>query len=105
MLLSVEKITQKFPVSRGLLGNPTAFLKAVDEVTFELEKGEILGVVGESGCGKSTLGRCVVGLYEPTMGTVSWRGETVATMDSRRRRQIRRQFQMVFQNPFSSLNP
>jgi oligopeptide/dipeptide ABC transporter ATP-binding protein len=105
MLLSIEKITKKFPVSRGFLGNPTAFLKAVDEVTFELDRGEILGVVGESGCGKSTLGRCAVGLYEPSAGTLSWEDERVANMDERRRRQAQRRFQMVFQNPFASLNP
>src|ERR1035438_2203004 len=105
MLLSLRKITKYFPVQRGLFGNPTAFVKAVDGVSFDLGEGEIVGVVGESGCGKSTLGRCVVGLYEPTGGELLWKGESTRGMEESRKRELRRKYQMVFQNPFASLNP
>jgi oligopeptide transport system ATP-binding protein len=105
MLLSVQKIAKYFPVERGLLGNPTAFVKAVDDVSFEMEDGQIVGVVGESGCGKSTLGRCVTGLYEPTEGSVLWHGLDRREMSAPKKREFQRNFQMVFQNPFASLNP
>lgn len=105
MLLSVLKIVKEFPIQRGLLGAPTAFLKAVNDVSFDIEPGEVVGVVGESGCGKSTVGRCVVGLYEPTAGQVIWDGQDAATLKPAEKRDLRRKFQMVFQNPFSSLNP
>jgi oligopeptide/dipeptide ABC transporter ATP-binding protein len=105
MLLSVRKVIKNFPVSRGLLGTPLAFLKAVDDVSFDMSEGQITGVVGESGCGKSTLGRCVVGLYEPTEGTVSWDGQMLDLMDEKKKKSTQRRFQMVFQNPFASLNP
>lgn len=105
MLLSLQKITKHFPVQRGLLGRPTAFIKAVDGVSLEVETGEIVGVVGESGCGKSTLGRCVVGLYEPTSGSVAWEGLKTSAIGEAERKELQRKFQMVFQNPFASLNP
>jgi oligopeptide transport system ATP-binding protein len=105
MLLSVQKIAKYFPVQRGLLGNPTAHVKAVDDISFEMEEGQIVGVVGESGCGKSTLGRCVAGLYEPTKGRVLWHGVNRTEMRAKEKRQFQRKFQMVFQNPFASLNP
>lgn len=105
MLLSVKQIVKIFPVSHGLLGRPNAFIKAVDGVSLELGMGQILGVVGESGCGKSTLGRCVVGLYKPTQGVVSWDGQDIHKMNQVQRRTAQRRFQMVFQNPFASLNP
>ncbi len=105
MLLSVQKIVKYFPVQRGLLGNPTAYVKAVDDVSFEMEKGQIVGVVGESGCGKSTLGRCAVGLHEPTKGQVFWHGIDRTEVKTKKKREFQRKFQMVFQNPFASLNP
>jgi len=105
MLLSVREVVKKFPVQRGLFGNPTSYVKAVDGVSFDLTEGEIIGVVGESGCGKSTLGRCVVGLYETSQGSVSWDGEDIAWMGAEKRRATQRRYQMVFQNPFASLNP
>src|SRR5260221_1295476 len=105
MLLSVREITKHFPITRGLLGRPTAFIKAVDKVSFDIEPGQIIGVVGESGCGKSTLGRCVVGLYAPTEGTVLWNDQDLSQMNVRQRRVAQRRFQTVFQNPFASLNP
>lgn len=105
MLLSVKKIAKYFPVQRGLLGNPMAFVKAVDGISFDLDVGQIVGVVGESGCGKSTLGRCVTGLYEPTNGSVFWHGVDRTEMRTKKRLEFQRKFQMVFQNPFASLNP
>jgi oligopeptide/dipeptide ABC transporter ATP-binding protein len=105
MLLSVRKIVKEFPVQRGLLGTPTAFLRAVNDVSFDVEAGEVVGVVGESGCGKSTVGKCIVGLYEPTQGEVLWNNKDAALLQKDEKRLLRREFQMVFQNPFSSLNP
>lgn len=105
MLLSVQKITKEFPVQRGLLGQPTAYLKAVSDVSFDLDLGEIIGVVGESGCGKSTLGRCAVGLYRPTVGAVLWQGLEHLRLLEPERKSLQRKFQMVFQNPFASLDP
>ncbi len=105
MLLSVRKVTKRFPVSRGLLGKPTAFVRAVDGVSFEVNEGEVVGVVGESGCGKSTLGRCAVGLYHPSSGEVEWNGKLISALEPDQRRKEQRCFQMVFQNPFASLDP
>lgn len=105
MLLSVQEITKLFPVQRGLLGRPTAFVKALNDVSFDVEKGQITGIVGESGCGKSTLGRCVVGLYPPTDGTILWEGSALGNIPQDQRLEYQRKFQMVFQNPFASLNP
>lgn len=105
MLLSLKKVTKKFPVARGLLGKPTAYLKAVDDISLDVAPSEIVGIVGESGCGKSTLGRCIVGLYQPTDGEVFWNDQDIAKIDYRKKREAQRSFQMVFQNPFASLNP
>jgi len=105
MLLSIREVTKNFPVARGLLGRPTGFVKAVDKVSLDIEPGQIIGVVGESGCGKSTLGRCVVGLHAPTEGKVLWDGLDPSEMNVSQRREAQRRFQMVFQNPFASLNP
>jgi oligopeptide/dipeptide ABC transporter ATP-binding protein len=105
MLLSVRKIIKEFPIQRGLLGTPTAFLKAVNDVSFDVEAGEVVGVVGESGCGKSTVGKCIVGLHEPTQGQVLWNDKDPVLLEEEEKRALRREFQMVFQNPFSSLNP
>ena len=105
MLLSVRKIKKYFPIQRGFWGKPMAFVKAVDGVTFEMDQGETVGVVGESGCGKSTLGRCAVGLYAPTDGSVIWNDLEVQKKPEDQRRNCQRKYQMVFQNPFASLNP
>jgi oligopeptide/dipeptide ABC transporter ATP-binding protein len=105
MLLSVRKLIKEFPVQRGLLGTPTAFLKAVNDVSFDVEAGDVVGVVGESGCGKSTLGKCVVGLQDPTEGQIYWNDQDFKSLKKDKKRALRREFQMVFQNPFSSLNP
>jgi ABC-type glutathione transport system ATPase component len=105
-LLRVEGLVQHFVAPSGLLdrvrGRQPHVVKAVDDVDFVLYEGETLGLVGESGCGKSTLGRCVIGLYEPTAGTISYAGIPIK---GTRTREQRRHVQMVFQDPYSSLNP
>lgn len=105
MLLSVRKIVKEFPIQRGLLGTPIAFLKAVNDVSLDVGVGEVVGVVGESGCGKSTVGKCIVGQYEPTQGQVLWNDKDPTQLKKEEKRARRREFQMVFQNPFSSFNP
>lgn len=105
MLLSVQGLTKRFPVQRGLFGRARTFVSALRGVSFEMGKGEILGVVGESGCGKSTLGRCVVGLHLPTEGKVLWDGQDLSGMSREQKRRLQSKYQMVFQNPYASLNP
>src|SRR5258708_39046565 len=89
-------------VARRLRGEASGVLRAVDGLDLELTRGEALGLVGESGCGKSTLGRCIVGLYTPTGGTIRYEG---VELHANRERAMRRRIQMVFQDPYSSLNP
>jgi oligopeptide/dipeptide ABC transporter ATP-binding protein len=105
-LLQIEGLSMHFPLGRGLgrrlRREPAEVLRAVDGVDLELARGETLGLVGESGCGKSTLGRCIVGLYRPTAGSIRFAGET---LQPDRDRAGRRRIQMVFQDPYSSLNP
>ncbi len=90
---------------RDILGRPTAVAHAVDDVSFTIARGETLGLVGESGCGKSTLARCLVRLIEPTGGTVTLGGRDITHLRGRAMRQVRQDMQIVFQDPFSSLNP
>lgn len=104
-LLEVEKLKVHFPVQRqGLSGGPLT-VKAVDDVSLTVAAGEAVGLVGESGCGKSTLGRSVLRLLEPTSGRILFDGVDITSLDARALRPMRRQFQMVFQDPFNSLNP
>lgn len=105
-VLSARDLRLHYPVrTGGLLINKYKSLKAVDGVSFDLQKGEALGVVGESGCGKSTLGRAVLLLSQPTAGQVSWMTDSVTDMDDKAVLERRRDFQLVFQDPLSSLNP
>ena len=105
-LLRVEALRKEFPVSRGaIFGADKRVVKAVDDVSFSLGSGEVLGVVGESGSGKSTLGRLVLGLIEPTSGRVWFEGEETTALKGSRLRALRLQMQIVFQDPFGSLNP
>jgi oligopeptide/dipeptide ABC transporter ATP-binding protein len=104
-LLQVEGLVKHFPVRKGILGRVRGAVRAVDGVAFELAQGETLGVVGESGCGKSTLGRVVLHLIEPTAGTVRFAGQDLGALDAAGLRAQRRAMQIIFQDPYSSLNP
>jgi oligopeptide/dipeptide ABC transporter ATP-binding protein len=105
-LLEVEHLKLYFPIKQGVLIDRTVGqVHAVDDVSLRLKEGQTLGIVGESGCGKSTLARCIVRLLEPTAGTVRFRGQEITHLSRRRLQPIRREVQLVFQDPISSLNP
>ena len=104
-LLEVEGLTMHFPIMAGVFRRQVGTVKAVDGIDFNIREGETLGLVGESGCGKSTVARAILRLYEPTAGSVRFRGEDIARLDGEPLRQLRRQMQMVFQDPQASLNP
>jgi oligopeptide/dipeptide ABC transporter ATP-binding protein len=104
-LVEVDGLKKYFPVRTGLLARQVEPVRAVDDVTFALREGETLGIVGESGCGKSTLGRTIVRLLEPTAGDVRFEGRSIAKLKRRELRPLRREMQIVFQDPYSSLNP
>ena len=104
-LLTVTDLKKHFRVGRGLLWGQGGIVRAVDGVSFTLQKGETLGLVGESGCGKSTTGRCILRLLEPTAGKVVFDGVSVFEATREQMRQLRRQMQIIFQDPYSSLNP
>jgi peptide/nickel transport system ATP-binding protein len=104
-LLVVEGLTKHFPITRGILfKKEVAAVKAVDGVSFTLNEGETLGVVGESGCGKSTMARCILKLIEPTGGKVVFRGRDISKLSRGEMRPLRREMMMVFQDPYASLN-
>ena len=104
-ILEVRNLTKYFPIKRGLLKREVGSVKAVDDVSFNIREGETLGLVGESGCGKTTTGRCIIRLYKPTGGTVTFDGTDVTALKGTQLRQMRRQMQVIFQDPYSSLNP
>ncbi|MCK9686962.1 ABC transporter ATP-binding protein [Scleromatobacter humisilvae] len=104
-LLQADALSVDFPVHGGLLRREVARLRAVRDVSLALRAGEVLGILGESGCGKTTLGRALVGLIEPSAGTLRVEGHDVATLSPDERRRLTRDVQMVFQDPFASLNP
>jgi oligopeptide/dipeptide ABC transporter ATP-binding protein len=105
-LLRVENLTKYFPVTRGIVFQKTvAAVKAVDDVSFSLSRGETLGVVGESGCGKSTMARCIMRLLDPTSGSITFEGRDISQLSRTDMRPIRREMMMIFQDPYASLNP
>ena len=106
VLVEVNNLKMHFPVTSGLLfQREVAQVKAVDGISFSIRNGETLGLVGESGCGKTTAGRCILQLYKPTEGQVIFEGTDLTKLGTRQMRQMRRQMQVIFQDPFSSLNP
>lgn len=105
ILLDAKNIRKYFPIHKGLLLREVGQVKAVDDVTLEIRKGEVLGLVGESGCGKSTLGRTLIRLYEPTSGQILFQGKDFLKEKGQELRQARRNIQMIFQDPYASLDP
>jgi oligopeptide transport system ATP-binding protein len=104
-LLKVQNLVKRFPIKGGLFSRVVDHVHAVDGVSFELATGETLGVVGESGCGKSTTGRCILRLIEPTSGEVSFQGRSVTAANKTELRALARDMQIIFQDPYASLNP
>ncbi|AJK87327.1 MULTISPECIES: ABC transporter ATP-binding protein [Lysinibacillus] len=105
VLLEVQNLKTYFPINKSFFSKNKDYVKAVDGVTFKLFKGETLGIVGESGCGKSTTGRSILKLIEPTSGNILFEGKDVLSLSKQELRKLRKQMQIVFQDPFASLNP
>lgn len=104
-LLDVRDLTKYFPIKKGVFKRTVGLVRAVDGVSFHIDRGETLGLVGESGCGKSTIGRCVLKLLEPTKGKIFFAGEDISKFGSKATKAFRRKVQAIFQDPYSSLNP
>jgi len=105
VLLEVQHLVKHFPVGGGVLSGPRAVVRAVDDVSFSIRRGETVGLVGESGCGKTTTGRCILQLERPTSGRIVFDGVDLTTLDDHALRTVRRRVQVIFQDPYSSLNP
>src|SRR3979490_1464094 len=105
-LLRVENLKMYFPITQGIiLQRQVGWVRAVDDISFSVKRGETLGLVGESGCGKSTTGRAILQLYKPTEGKVNFLGKSLTTLSGGDLRKMRREMQMIFQDPYASLNP
>src|SRR5512139_2179850 len=105
-LVQVRDLKMYFPITQGIIvQRHIGDIKAVDGVSFDIQRGETLGLVGESGCGKSTTGRTILQLYKPTAGEVEFEGVNLVTLKGEQLRQMRRKMQMIFQDPYASLNP
>ena len=104
-LLEIRDLKKYFPVPSGALGKAHEYVKAIDGVSFDVDDGETVGLVGEFGCGKTSLGRCLVRLSEPTGGTVTFEGQELSSLSGSAMREKRRKMQMIFQDPYASLNP
>lgn len=105
ILLDVRNLKKYFPIKKGLFSKTIGYVKAVDDISFTIKQGETLGLVGESGCGKTTVGRSLLRLIDPTAGQVFFEGKDVTEMNSADLKSIRKEMQIIFQDPYSSLNP
>lgn len=106
VILEVKNLKKHFPIKKGIISyKQVGTVKAVDDISFTLEKGETLGLVGESGCGKSTTGRCILRLLEPTAGQIIFNGQDITKLDKSKMRLLRKDIQIIFQDPYASLNP
>ncbi|MBS4536952.1 ATP-binding cassette domain-containing protein [Clostridium sp. D2Q-11] len=104
VLIKVENLKKYFLVKKGFFGKKLTYTKAVDDISFEIKKGETFGLVGESGCGKTTTGRCIVRLYDVTAGNIFFSNQDIGHMKEKRLKPLRKEFQMIFQDPYASLN-
>ena len=104
-LIRVENLKKYYPIRGGVITHTTGYVHSVDGVSFSIAEGETLGLVGESGCGKSTVGRQLVGLEKPTGGRLFYHGKDMEKLSGKEKKSVRTQLQMVFQDPYSSLNP
>lgn len=105
VLLEIKNLKQYFPINSGLFAKKKSYVQAVDDVSFYIKKGETLGLVGESGCGKTTTGRTIIKLYEPTAGQIIYNGVDLANYSQKQMLPYRKKMQMIFQDPYASLNP